>query len=162
MSNAVCSSHIRYKPQPTTSLCKVSQQIDYFFGHNLGYNKEYVLSAQVPRDWSIEGVHKLEIIRNEFETLPQVNDVCLSFEIPNGNHGLQRAIHRTGSEVSGAISMKSLSIDQNFLKTYQIGLKFGETFTDSNSPDSTGILINEKAAEALGWKNPEEANYQLY
>lgn len=135
----------------------ITQQLDFFFGQNLGYNKEFILSAQVPRDWSDEGVQKLKTIRNEFATLPQISDVSLSYEIPNGNFGLQRLVYRVGNEASKAISMKSLSIDEKFLKTYQIKMISGATFTDANSPDSTGILINEKAAQALGWENPEEA-----
>lgn len=135
----------------------VTAQIDFFFGQNLGYNKEFVLSAQVPRDWSDEGVQKMEIIRNEFETIPQIKNASLSYEIPNGNNGLQRAIFKVGTEATNAISMKSLSIDENFLATYEIGLKSGSSFNDSNSPDSTGVIINEAAAIALGWENPTEA-----
>ena len=135
----------------------VTQQIDFFFGQNLGYNKELVLSAQVPRDWSDEGVQKMETIRNEFETMPQISNVSLSFEIPNGNNGLQRAVYRIGENEEQAIAMKSLSIDEKFLATYEIGLRSGSSFNKSNAPDSTGILINEKAALVLGWKNPEEA-----
>ena len=33
----------------------VSQQVSYFFSRNLGYNKEYIVSSQVPRDWSPRG-----------------------------------------------------------------------------------------------------------
>ncbi len=135
----------------------ITQQIDHFFGQNLGYNKDFILSAQVSRDWSDEGVRKMESVRNEFEAMPHVNNVCLSFEIPNGNNGLQRAIYRLGTEASQAILTKSLSIDEKFLNTYQIGLASGSSFSKSNTPDSTGVLINEKAALALGWENPEEA-----
>lgn len=135
----------------------ISQQINFFFGKNLGYNKDFILSAQVSRDWSDDGVQKMETIRNEFESISQINDVCLSFEIPNGNNGLQRPMYKLGDPDSEAIIMKSLSIDENFLDTYEIGLHAGSSFNKANAPDSTGVLINISAAKVLGWKNPEEA-----
>lgn len=135
----------------------ITQQINFFFGKNLGYNKEFILSAQVSRDWTDEGVQKMETLRNEFESIPQIIDVCLSFEIPNGNNGLQRPIYKLGNPDSEAIIMKSLSIDENFLDTFEIELYAGSSFSKSNAPDSTGILINESAARVLGWQSPEEA-----
>lgn len=135
----------------------ITKQIDFFFGQNLGYDKEFVLSAQVPRDWSAEGINKTKIIRNEFEAMPQISNASLSFEIPNGNNGLHHPIYRVGANASEAITMISLSIDENFISTYQIGLKSGTHFNNFNTPDSTGIIINEKAVLALGWKNSEEA-----
>src|SRR5205085_977925 len=67
----------------------VTHQVSYFFSQHLGYDKEFVVSAQVPRDWSPAGVRKMEAIRNEFSKLPEVGDVSLSYEIPNGNNGGQ-------------------------------------------------------------------------
>jgi putative ABC transport system permease protein len=36
----------------------VTQQVTHFFGQGLGYNKEYIVSSQVPRDWSPQGCPK--------------------------------------------------------------------------------------------------------
>ena len=65
----------------------VSQQVSYFFSQSLGYNKDYIVASQVPRDWSPQGVRKMETIRNEFAAMPQVSSVSLSYEIPNGMNG---------------------------------------------------------------------------
>ena len=65
----------------------VSKQVALFFSSNLGYDKEYLLSAQVPRDWSSNGVAHMETVRNEITKLPQLSAVTLSWEIPNGNNG---------------------------------------------------------------------------
>ncbi len=133
----------------------VTQQVNYFFGQDLGFNKEYILSAQVPRDWSLEGVQKMEIIRDEFEKMPQISNVSLSYEIPNGNTGAQIPIYKYGSESTQAITMQSLVIDPYYLETYKIPLKAGSYF--NSIIDSSKIVLNEKAVLALGWKNPEDA-----
>jgi putative ABC transport system permease protein len=36
----------------------VTQQVNHFFGSSLGYNKEYVVASQLPRDWSAAGIKK--------------------------------------------------------------------------------------------------------
>src|SRR6201999_1195759 len=41
----------------------VSQQISLFLSDQVGYKKEYVVSSQVPRDWSSVGVQKMAAIR---------------------------------------------------------------------------------------------------
>ena len=64
----------------------VSQQISFFFSKDLGYNKNYIVSAQVPRDWSEAGVIHMENIRRQLSEMPQVIDVTLSFEVPDGHN----------------------------------------------------------------------------
>src|SRR4030095_1654233 len=48
----------------------VAQQVAHFFGSGLGYNKEYIVSAQVPRDWTFDGVKKMIAVRDEFARMP--------------------------------------------------------------------------------------------
>jgi len=134
----------------------VSQQVSYFFGQSLGYNKEYIVSSQVPRDWSKEGVKKMESIRNEFATLPQVSQVTLSYEIPNGMNGGQPPVYRAGTDSTQAIAMQSMVTDENYLATYQVPLKAG-AFFDNRGFDSGKVVMNEQAIQALGYKNTDEA-----
>ncbi len=134
----------------------ISQQVTHFFSQGLGYDKEYVLTAQVPRDWTTQGVRKMATIRKEFETMPQIKSASLSFEIPNGNSGFQPMIYPVGSDSSQAIAMESLATDENFPKTYQINMKAG-AFFNGNGFDSSYVVLNEKAVHALGFKNSEEA-----
>jgi ABC-type antimicrobial peptide transport system permease subunit len=135
----------------------VSQQVTYFFSGGLGYNKEYVVSAQLPRDWSPAGVKKMETIRNEFAAMPEVGTATLSYEIPNGKNGGTPPVYTPGTDSTQAISMQSLVTDENYLSTYQIPLKAGSFFDNGPGYDSSNIILNQKAVEALGWKTAEEA-----
>lgn len=134
----------------------VTQQVSHFFGQNLGYNKEYIVSSQVPRDWSPEGVRKMETIRNEFAAMPQVSNVSLSYEIPNGNNGGDRQVFNAAVDSTQAISIQALITDENYLSTYGIPLKTG-TFFDSRGLDSGKLVLNEKAIAALGYKSSDQA-----
>ena len=131
----------------------VTQQVRYMFSQALGYNQAYVISAQVPRDWSPAGVRKLETSRRILARLPTVASVSLSHEIPNGNNGGQPMVYQQGTDSTQAISMQALVSDEHYLQTYQIPL-VADRFFLGNDPDSLSIVLNEKAVKAMGYQKP--------
>ncbi|MEJ7586276.1 MAG: ABC transporter permease [Ferruginibacter sp.] len=135
----------------------VTQQVSFFFSKNLGYDKEYIVSSQVPRNWTREGVQKMEVIRNEFARMPQLSSVTLSYEIPNGMNGGQPPVYKSGSDSTRAIAMQSMITDAHYLQTYQIPMLAGSFLGHGNRGDSGKIVLNEKAVKTLGWKSAEEA-----
>ncbi|MEO6723257.1 MAG: ABC transporter permease [Ferruginibacter sp.] len=134
----------------------VTQQVTHFFGQSLGYNKEYIVSSQVPRDWSPEGVRKMLTVRNDFAAMPQVSKVTLSYEIPNGKNGGQPPVYKNGTDSSLAVAMQAMITDENYLETYRIPLNAGRFFENSGL-DSGQVVLNEKAVAALGYKSAGEA-----
>lgn len=129
----------------------VTMQVNYFFSQRLGYNKEYVVSSQVPRDWSPEGVRKMKTIRDQFAAMPEVSSVSLSYEIPNGMNGGQPSVYNLGADSTTGVPMGALVTDENYLNTYQVPLADG-AFFDSRGLDSGKVILNEKAIKALGFK----------
>ncbi len=139
----------------------ISKQVNYFFGKDLGYDKEYLLSAQVPRDWSAQGVAHMETIRNEIAALPQVGDATLSWEIPNGNNG-NGAAYKLSQDSTQATYTELFTADENYAATYKVPLAAGSFFTPGRAYDSSKIVINETFAKAFGWANPHDAiNQQI-
>lgn len=138
----------------------ISQQISLFFSDRLGYDKEYVVAAQLPRDWSPKGVQRMQTLRAEFAKTPGVKDVTLSYEIPNGWNGGSRGMYREGSDSSRAVIAEALITDEHYADTYRIPLQAGVYFHgagESAVQDSVRVVINETAARALGWQEPGEA-----
>jgi len=133
----------------------VSQQVSFFFSQELGYDKDYIVSSQVPRDWTRAGLLKMETVRNEFASMPQVASVSLSYEIPNGMNGGQPLVFSSGKDSTTAVPMQLLLTDENYLSTYTIPIKAGSFIQDFN--DSLNVVINERAAGILGYKNPADA-----
>lgn len=138
----------------------ISQQISLFFSDRLGYDKEYVVAAQPPRDWSRKGVQRMETLRAEFARMPGVKDVTLSYEIPNGMNGGSSGIYREGGDSTRAVMTQLLVSDAHYADTYGIPLQAGVFFHgpgDSDVQDSLRMVINETAAKALGWQDPQKA-----
>jgi ABC-type antimicrobial peptide transport system permease subunit len=136
----------------------ISKQIQLFFSNNLGYNKDYIISVQLPRNWSPEGVNHMEYVRKEFAAMPQVADISLSFGIPNGNSPAIFSIYHLGEDSSNAISSQALYTDEYFASTYGIPMRAGVFYkAPGTTTDSSKIVINETMAKALGWNNPDDA-----
>jgi len=134
----------------------ISQQINFFLSKDLGYNKDYVISAQLPRDWSSAGVARMITTRNELASTQGIQNATLSYEIPNGNNLGQSYIYKQGGDTARAIPMQTLMNDENYLSVYKIQLVAGSSF-DGHRLDSAKLVINSTAAHNLGWKNADDA-----
>jgi len=136
----------------------ISQQVDLFFSKDLGFKKDFVVYAQLPRDWSAKGVQRMEAYSHDLAQLPEVSSVSLSWEIPDGNNGGPIQLYRQGTNPAQAITTQGLSTDNQYAKTYNIPLLAGAFFTPSYTPgDSSKIVINQATAKALGYKSPDDA-----
>lgn len=141
----------------------ISQQINLFFGKNLGFDKDYVVYAQLPRDWSKTGVQKMGHIRYQLAQLSQVKSVTLSWEIPNGNNSGYLRAYKMGGNAGQAFASQLLVTDNQYAKTYNIPLKAGEFFKPQYvQSDSAQVVINETQSKALGFKSPKDAIGQQF
>ncbi|WP_428654417.1 ABC transporter permease [Runella sp.] len=136
----------------------ISQQVNYFFNKDLGYNKESMLWIPLPRDWSEAGIQKMETLRNEMARLPKVAAGSFAFEIPNGRTGFSTGLFKAGGDSTSAIAMNVLQTDERYAETYQIPMATGEFFyAKKGTFNPEQIVVNEATAKALGFKNAEAA-----
>ena len=136
----------------------ITQQVDYFFSKDLGYSKDLVIYAPVARDWTAEGVTRMEQIRKQLHAIPEIQQISLSYSIPTGNNAGQPALYRFGADSTTAISSTSVIVDRHYTSTYDISVVAGTFFQAAVANGSRDdIVINAAAAKALGWQNPEEA-----
>lgn len=136
----------------------ITAQMNLFFKKDLGYNKDYIVSALLPRDWSQAGVSKMETIRSQFEKLPQVNSVTLSYEVPDDNNAGQVALYRPGKDSTKISATQQFTTDEFYRSTFNIPMAAGDFFgKEGSAVDGRKIVINETQAKALGWNDPQDA-----
>jgi putative ABC transport system permease protein len=132
----------------------IREQIAFFFHSDLGYHKDRIVTATLPRDWSFAGVRQMEADRNLFA--PLVEDASFSFEIPDGNSGnIGSRLYSAARDSTTAITSASLVTDEHFAATYRIPVVAGVFF--GTPPDTTRIVVNESAVKGLGFKSPDAA-----
>ena len=139
----------------------IDRQVSFFFSKDLGYQKDQIMTvSSVPRDWSRDGVQRMEGVRNQLARIPGVNDVSLSFEIPDGRTSGSGRLFPQGRDSTQAIIANVLTTDERFAETYGLRIREGNYFTASPG-DSLNVVLNEAATKALGWPNPAKAIDQL-
>lgn len=136
----------------------ISSQVKLFFSKDIGFNKDFILSAQLPRDWTPQGVRKAEEMRKQFALMPQVENVSLSFEVPDGNSGGGASLYKVGTDSTSSIASQLLMTDEYYASTFSIPMQAGVFFSPPGAlTDSFTLVINESQAKAFGWKDAHEA-----
>src|SRR5690606_6488788 len=118
-----------------------------FFSEDLGYDKNYLITAQVPRDWSPEGLNHMETVRQELLTVPQVENISISYDIPSAPGSGMLQISRLGAEEN--VAMQSIVSDAHYADTYKIPMVAGDFFAKEKSiaKDARAVVINRQAAK---------------
>ena len=130
----------------------LSQQISFFLEKDLGYNQSHVLIVNsVPRNFSKEGLQKVEAAKHEFLKSSKVMSATFSWGVPSWNYmfGGDQRMYLLGKSVEQGVPMLLNSADENYSKVYDIKLLDGKFLSDESS--QTNILVlNQTAQKALG------------
>ncbi|WPV02253.1 FtsX-like permease family protein [Mucilaginibacter sp. cycad4] len=143
-------------------ICTViaGSQLQYIQHLNIGINRSQVMVLDIGGK-SLKDIHSFN---NEVIQLPGVINATASYDSPVDVHGGYSINRADGKNSDYNLSVTALPVERNFLKTLGIKLVQGIDFTDADEQRSTfadanqrtyGFIINEKAANALGWKANE-------
>ena len=136
----------------------IAQQVAYLFNTDLGYSRESIVLVSLPRDWTPQGVAKIETVRNELAHLPAVKDISISSSSLKGGPSTNIHLYAVGKDSTEAVSTAVLQTDENFIRTYQIPLLAGRFYASSSrAAQEDKLVLNESAIKALGYKKPEAA-----
>lgn len=138
----------------------VQNQLHFIQNRKLGYNKEQVLTLPLTRSIA----QNINAFKSELKSNPTIQNVTIATETPTFIQG-GYSIWGEGKPQDFQLSTGAVAVDKDFVKTLGMELAAGTDFTDADvaqvSVDSFELkkfhfILNESAAQALGWK-PEEA-----
>ena len=69
-------------------------------------------------------------------------------------HGYFECFKWEGKKEGDKVLFHMLYTDEDYAKTFQLEIKEGRFFSSEFSTDNTAVVINEKAAEIMGFKDP--------
>lgn len=97
-------------------------------------------------------------LKDEFARHSTIEQVSLSTTVP-GRAMIKRSVRKADENWNvGKRQINFLGIDDQFLSQYGIGLVSGRMFDEARLSDrARAALINEAAAEFLGWASPDSA-----
>jgi len=129
----------------------IYNQLKYIQNKDLGYNRDHVLT--------IDNVGSLGsaamVFKQSVKSLPGVKNASIADAIPTWNYGNSETIFKTQvPDQKNALSTQFWGVDNDYIKTLGIKIITGRNFSNEMATDSSGLIINEAAANLLGYTNP--------
>lgn len=122
----------------------IYDQLNFFLNKDLGFEKENLIT--------IENVHWTTSPESFVEELQSIDGVEFSsycdgvpMLITNGDQFIP------DEPDAGSLPLNYAVGDENYIQTIGLELLVGRGFDKSYSTDSTAVVLNETAAEAIGW-----------
>jgi hypothetical protein len=137
----------------------VYKQLNHLQTMDLGYNMENLVF------FSSRGelLEQYETAKNEFLQIPGVIKVSASSAYPTGGRSNSSSWQWEGKDPELEPIITMMSVDSDFLETFEIPLIQGRFFRKENdhSGNPGEILINEKLAGIIGRENPINTRMSL-
>lgn len=136
------------------------KQVKYFYNKDLGFEKSGIITVAIPD----RNAANCERLRSQLMQHGQIRDVTFGLTTPasHRNHWWGRIKHHAFAD--GEETFRIQHVDTNYFNFFHIPLVAGRKLTSTDttsglgtSKENTYVLINEKAATDLGFKNPEKA-----
>ena len=138
----------------------IYKQMNFVMKEKLGFSGEQTMFSYTPMTMtnSPEIPTKLLTFRNEVLALPGVNSFSVSSSVPGKEiRRIQDNVLPESSDEPFASPFNEISIDDYFLKTYDISVIAGKGLDERANWVSDEVIINRRASEVMDYKKPEEA-----
>lgn len=138
----------------------IFKQMDFVMKEKLGFSGEQTLFSYTPMTMtnSPEIPGKLLTFKNEVLALSGVHSFSVSSSVPGKEiRRIQDNVLPGNSAQPFASPFNEISIDDYFLKTYNIPVIAGANIDEQSNWVSDETIVNRSASEAMGFKTPDQA-----
>ncbi|HKH62006.1 MAG TPA: ABC transporter permease [Flavitalea sp.] len=135
----------------------VYQQVDYMRRQQLGVNINQTLVLQGAgslQDSLYQNV--FQPFKNELLQQGNIKNVSASTSVMGNEIYWTSGVTRLDKPNETAVTLYHLGIDHDFLPAYDLKLVAGRNFSQKLKTDEKAAIINERAAELLGYKSAAE------
>lgn len=138
----------------------IGQQLDFSLSKDLGFNKEAIITVDVPQKIHSkpENRGKIEVLKTEIQRNTDIGGVALGNRpMENSMWGNILKYISSTSEIQKQINMKF--VDPDFIEVYQMQLIAGRNARPADTINE--LVINEAAIHAFGFSSADAALGQL-
>src|SRR6202012_6054222 len=129
----------------------IYNQLKYIQNKDLGYDRDHVLI--VNQVWTLG--NKAKTFKQEVKQLAGVKSVTMTGYLPtNGANNNSSLFKDPVLDAKRAIQSSIWNVDEDYIPTLGIKMKSGRNFSIDMKTESSAIIINEAAAQLLGFSNP--------
>jgi ABC-type antimicrobial peptide transport system permease subunit len=137
------------------SVLIVYKQLVFIEAKNPGYNKDNLISINMKGSVLEKIIKSTETFVSEGKNIPGiVNISSMDHSSIIGDYGSTGDINWEGKNPRDIISFGNIGVNYEMIETLGIELAAGRSFSRRLSSDSSEIIFNEAAINAMGLKNP--------
>ncbi len=130
----------------------IHKQLNYIFNSDVGYNRDRIVSFRVDSISSGE----IDSFKDEINKLSNVGSVTFSSQYPNDFANSGYGYTWEGLPEEDRVLIHTITVGDNFFETFEMEILEGRSFSRQFSADTLAVIINEKAAELMGFTNTTE------
>ncbi len=135
----------------------IYNQLKYIQNKDLGYDREHVMIVQ--QVWTLG--NKAKTFKQEIKQLAGVKNVTMTGFLPTSGYSNNSSLFKDPVlDAKRAVQSAIWNVDEDYIPTLGIKMKSGRNFSIEMKTDTSAIIINEAAAQLLGFSNP--LNQVLY
>ncbi len=135
----------------------VYQQLSFMQNRDLGINIDQTLVLKGPSVTDSLYAQNLETFKNEALKIAGIKQLTASSNVPGHEIFWTRGIKRLQGGPESDIIVYNASIDEDYIPTFDLKLVAGRNLTQNIKGDQQRLLLNRALADALEFRNPEEA-----
>lgn len=126
----------------------VYKQLHYIHNKDMGFNKDQILMI----DFGFNQANQYGAFKSELNKISGIEAVSqLGGSIPGQEEVIENAFFPSGAPAEQQQWFSVMFAGHDFEKVLNIEFIEGHSFMVGRSTDSTGFILNESAAKALGW-----------
>jgi putative ABC transport system permease protein len=138
----------------------VYKQMNFISNFKLGYNKDQVVMV----DAGSISINQARSYRDEVLKDPAVESATISGYLPvsNTNRSNTTFWKKGDHSPNASVNMQTWPVDHDYIKTLGMKIVAGRDFSKDFPSDSTGIILNERAAKLFGFKDPVGEEVEVF
>ncbi len=128
----------------------IGSQLKYIRNIKLGLNKD-----NIGYFWFGKDIQKKRVaLKNELLKNPDIISASISNQLPTNVGNSSDGFKWEGKNPDEDVLFHLLAVDEDYAETFKLKMEEGRFFSTDYPSDSFAVVINEKAAEVIGYKDP--------
>ncbi|WP_020527804.1 ABC transporter permease [Flexithrix dorotheae] len=137
----------------------VFQQLDYIKNKNLGFDKDQIINLRLANQ---ELQEKAVTLKNKLEQISGIEKVAFASSLPGQGFGRRGIVPEGYSQDDDPWIVSIMSCNEDYFSLMNMEISAGRNFSpEFGTEREESIIINEAAAEAIGWDDPIGKKVQI-
>ncbi len=141
-----------------TGTFAILQQISFMKEQDVGFNIDQTLVIKGPRVRGENFESMNESFKQTILEYAEIKDICLATEVPGRQiYWDAGAIHKQGEDASAGKNYQIVGIDYDYINLFDLEIIYGRQFSREFTAEDKSLILNETAAEWMGFESSESA-----